>query len=137
MTERLGLFSFTGNGYALPLSRLVRVLETGHVYPLPLVPQGVEGMLIHGSELVPLLGCRWLTRDVMPVVAGIQVVVASEYGTMALPADKSQGIVTESRGNRQPVTESESDFWVDNFFYQGGSYRVVNIDALAASLIRP
>ena len=136
MNKRLGLFSFMGVGYALSLSRLLRVVEAGCVYPLPFVPLGVEGMLIQGTELVPMLGCAWLTGSQEAAVAGFQVVVASEYGVMALPADKTQGIVAESRGNWQPEPKSRFGFLTHSFCYQEVSYRMVNIDALAVSLIR-
>jgi len=136
VNKRLGLFSFMGAGYALPLARLLRVVEASCVYPLPFVPLGVEGMLIQGAELMPLLGGAWLTRAKGAAVARFQVVVASEYGVMALPADKTQGIVAESRGNWQPETESRVGFLMNSFCYQEVSYRMVNIDALAVSLIR-
>lgn len=138
MNNRLGLFSLQGNGYAVSLARLLRVVEAGCVYPLPLVPPGVAGMLIQGRELVPLFDSGWLiaVAPAAPPVVRYQVVVASEYGSMALPADTTLGIVAESRGNRQPEVESRSGFLSESFCYQGVSYRVVNIDALAVSLIR-
>lgn len=135
MNDRLGLFGLLGSGYALSLPRLLRVIEGVCVYSLPLVPPGVAGMLIQGHELVPLLDSGWLTAAT-PAAARYQVVVASEYGAMALPADTTLGIVAESRGNWQPEAEARPGFLSDRFCYQGVSYRVVNIDALAASLIR-
>jgi chemotaxis signal transduction protein len=137
MNNRLGLFSLQGHSYALALSRLLRVIEAGCVYPLPLVPSGVAGMLLQEHELVPLLGSGWLIASAPAVPAArYQVVIASEYGAMALPADTTLGIVAESRGNWQPAAESGPGFLSDRFCYQGVSYRVVNIDALAVSLIR-
>lgn len=138
MNNRLGLFSLQGHGYALSLARLLRVAEGCCVYPLPSVPRGVAGMLVEGGELVPLLGSSWLCAalSAAPTAARYQILVASEYGTMGLPADTTLGIVAESRGDWQPDAELRPGFLSDRFFYQGVSYRVVNIDALAVSLIR-
>lgn len=138
MRGRLGLFRLAGCGYAVSLERLLRVVDGGRVAKLPLTPVRLAGMLVVGDEVIPLLDSDWLPGVVAgkSLSAGYQVLVSTEYGTVALPADTTIGIVAEGRGDRSPVDQEGADYFSDCFYYRDSSYQVLNIDVFIMDLIR-
>jgi len=126
-------------GYAVPLDRLLRVVDCGFCFPLPLVPSVMAGILILDDELIPLLDSSWLPD----VIAGrslnveFKVLISTEYGPVALPADTAVGIVAEDRCKRVSVGQEVVNFFVDSVAYRNKCYRVLDADMLIVSLIRP
>ena len=139
MSRKLGLFRLANYGYAVPLERLLRVVECGFCATLPLAPDGMAGMLVFDEEIIPLLDSNWLpgVDDGKGLNAGFKVLIATEYGPVALPADTPVGIVAESRCERVASEQEAAGFFPDSVHYRDNCYRVLNTDVFMLSLIRP
>ncbi len=135
---RLGLFKISGQGYAVPLNRLLRVIEGGCAGVLPLIPDGMAGMLVVDKEVIPLLDSNWLpgVSSGRGLSAEFKVLVATEYGSVALPADATVGIVAESRGKLDELEQNIVEYVSQSFNYRENSYQILNVDAFIMSLIR-
>ncbi len=138
MRERLGLFRLAGCGYAVPLERMLRVVDHYRLEQLPLCPEPMAGMLILDSEIVPLLGTSWLLTTASGSIgdATFAVLIATEYGTLALPADATVGIVAVGRGGWAEGEDQVDYFQAKSFSYRGSQYPVLNVDQFVMSLIR-
>ena len=138
MRERLGLFRLSGCDYAVPLDRLLRVVEKGRVDFLPLMPPKMAGMLIVDDEIVPVLDSEALPGVSADAGSQIdyQVLVATECGPMALPADTTVGIVAESRGRWENIDQKVRGFLPDIFCYNKSRFLVLNVDDFVMDLIR-
>lgn len=139
MSRKLGLFRIKNSGYAIPLDRLLRVVECGFCAILPLAPKGMAGILVLDDEVIPLLDSNWLPDVVagQGLSAPFKVLLATEYGPVALPADTTIGIVPESRCERGVLEQGLADFFSDSVSYRGNRYQVLNVDVFMVSLIRP
>lgn len=138
MKGKIGLFRLGDYGFAVPLNRLLRVVDCGCFAPLPLIPVGMAGVLILDGALIPLLDSAWLPGVAAGkgLTADFKVLIATEYGPVALPADTTVGIVA---GNRcQPVApvQETADFFPDSVSYRDRRYLVLNVDVFMMSLIR-
>lgn len=138
MKGRLGLFRLAGANYAVPLERLLHVIDNIRVESLPLVPEGLAGMLVVDDEVVPVLDSCWLpgARTGCGAGADYQVLVTTELGPVALPADATVGIVAESRGERGRAEPENETFLRESFSYRGSRFLILDIDVLVMSLIR-
>ncbi|MCF6177994.1 MAG: chemotaxis protein CheW [Geopsychrobacter sp.] len=138
MIGKIGLFHLQGRGYAVPLGHLLRVVDNGYVAPLPLLPAGVAGMLVLENQIIPLLDSDWLSG--VPAGWGLRaefkVLVATEYGSVALPADQTVGIVAESRC-LQIDSVPRAGFMATDLGYCGKRYQVLNLDLFNMSLVHP
>jgi chemotaxis signal transduction protein len=139
MIRKLGLFRLADSGYAVPLSRLLRVVDCGYCAPLPLIPEGMAGMLVLDDEVVPLLDSDWLPGVAadMGLSADFKVLIATEYGPVALPADATVGIVAESRCELVTPEQETADFFSDSVSYHDNRYHLLSTDLFITSLIRP
>ncbi len=139
MSRKLGLFRLADCGYAVPLDRLLRVVDRGFCTTLPLIPDGMAGMLVLDDEIIPLLDSNWLPGVVVGkgLSAGFKVLIATEYGPVALPADTTVGIVAENRCERIVSGQETADFFPDSVNYRDNHYQVLNADIFMLSLIRP
>ena len=135
---RYGLFRIGTLKYAISLLQIQKILQGSKGYILPRLPGGVSAVLIDDGELVPLLDLgRMLGVDPQRELAkqSYQVLVDSEYGTVALPADLTGRIVTEQKGTLPKVTAKEKDFGtVGKFVYQCEEYNVLDINFLAIEM---
>lgn len=138
MRERLGLFRLKDSGFAVPLERLLRVVEPGPGMPLPLSPLNMAGMLVLGDEIIPLLDSAWLpeVEAGQGLDARFKVLITTEYGPVALPADATVGIVAAGRGENVPGDQELEYFRPECFCYRGSRYQVLNVDKFIMSLTR-
>jgi len=138
MMDRYGLFRLESGGFAVPLERMLRVIEAGQVTWLPLMPEQMAGMLIVDKRPVPLLDTSWLhgTKVGAGLSAPYQVLIATEFGPVALPADTTVGIVATGRGIWASAECDREYFLSESFCYRGGIYPVLNVDKFIMSLTR-
>ncbi len=139
MSGRIGLFRFENIGYAIPLERLLRVVDSGVCSALPLVPVGIAGMLIQDNEIIPLLKSSWLMDNLVgdELSSAYKVIIATEYGPIAFPADATVGIVAEDRCSRVDFEEESARFFSEGVSYRDNRYQVLDTELLMNSLIRP
>jgi len=137
MNGKLGLFRLADAGYAVPIRYLLRVLEKTRPYFLPLIPQGLAGMLVVDGEIVPLVDSCWLPEVSAgkSLAAEFKVLVATEYGTVALPADLTVGVVAVERCGLVRIDEVPG-FLPEAVSYRQNNYLVLNVDAFTMGLIR-
>lgn len=129
---RFGLFRFATADYALPLLQLRKIVHQGRGYRLPLLPAAVSEVLVERDLLVPLLNPPSAAGIDLTVIrnAAYKVLVDSEAGVVAFPADATCGIVAEQKGEVSAGPESAAGT-KGIFKYQGQEYQILDIDFLA------
>ncbi len=139
MSRKLGLFLLENCGYAVPLDRILRVVDCGFCTTLPLASDRMAGMLVHDDEVIPVLDSNWLSGVVagQGLSADFKVLITTEVGTVALPADTTVGIVAENRYEQVASEQETTDFFPESICYRNNRYRVLNVDVFMLSLIRP
>ncbi len=98
--NRYGLFQSGGLNYAIPLLQIRKIVQGGTTYSLPRLPQSVPAVLVDAGELIPLLSLNLLREadgKLEHVQSGYLVLVESEYGAVALPAELNGKIVAEKK----------------------------------------
>ena len=138
MNRKLGLFRLGDSGYAVSLNCLLRVVDSGYARFLPLAPDGMAGIFVLDDVIFPLLDSGWLpgVASGKGVGAGFKVLVSSDYGPVALPADITIGIIAENRCELI-LSVDGADFFPESVSYRDKSYQVLNVDQLLMSLSRP
>ena len=129
---RFGLFRFATADYALPLLQLRKIVHQWRGYRLPLLPATVSEVLVEGDRLVPLVNLPGVARADLPMIrnAAYKVLVDSEAGVVAFPADVTCGIVAEQKG--EVSADAEEEAGTNGIFkYQGQEYHILDIDFLA------
>jgi len=119
----------------VPLFQLRKVLRDQRIFSLPKLPDGVIGVLVTESLLVPVI-------DPQKVVAGASalepadylVLLESEYGTLAVPAGLTCGVVSEQKGTITPGDETANSWVTGQFHYQDSVFQILDIDFLASVL---
>ena len=136
--NRFGLFRSGGLDYAIPLVRLIRVLPAGCCHFLPRLPPGVTGVVVDSGKLIPQVDlARLLPGSGDPGrPTAYQVLVESECGTLALPAEQSYGIVAEQKGKLVSTGEPAALGLGNEFYFQEKVFQVLDIDCLAIGLIQ-
>ena len=139
MSSKLGLFRLANCGYAIPVERLLRIVDCGFSTALPLIPSFMAGMLVLDDEIVPLLDSNWLPEVVAgkSLSASFKILITTEYGSVALPADATVGILEEDRCVRITSDQETVKFVSDSIRYRDSCYQVIDIDLFMMSLIRP
>lgn len=136
--KRFGLFRVGELGFAIPLSQIQKILQGSKGYRLPRLPGAVSAVLVDDGQLIPLFDLGQRLGDGTPLeqsMQGYQVLVESEYGTVALPADLTGRIVTEQKGQLVAVAAEEKDYGtVGQFVYQDEEYIILDIDFLAIEM---
>ncbi|MCD6186927.1 MAG: chemotaxis protein CheW [Desulfuromusa sp.] len=136
--SRFGLFWIEGFGFAVALEQIKKILQNSKTYKLPHLPGAVSAVLVVAGQLVPLLDLSQLVGTGTQsgrVSQGYQVLVESEYGTVALPADLTGKIVTEEKGELSAMVGQEADFGtVGKFIYQSEEYNILDINILAIEM---
>jgi len=131
--QRLGLFRFASATYALPLLRLRKIVHQWRGYRLPLLPVTVSEVLVDGHIMVPLINPPVSLGVEQSVIrnAAYKVLVESEAGVVAFPADVTCGIVAEQKGELSAAAEGVGIGTNGIFKYQGQIYHILDIDFLA------
>ena len=131
---KCGLFRLEGCGFAVPLERLVRVVDRGLSEYLPLTPDQMAGMLVLDDEIIPLLESS-LFPGVSPgksLSAEFKVLIFTEYGTVALPADVTVGIVVRGCCEMLRVEPVEG-FMSEALSYRDHCYQVLDVDSFLSA----
>ncbi len=136
--KRLGLFQFAGFRYAVPLPRLLRVVHRCRCFPLPRLPHGVMSVLVDESRLVPLLNLHELlfAHGAAATSADYVVLIESEAGRIALPADTTSRIVPEAKGRIISLDETDAAAKSGEFHYQRNRFAILDVDNLIMSLLQ-
>lgn len=136
--RRLGLFKIGEFGFAVSLPQIQKILQNSKSYLLPRLPEAVSAVLVDAGQLIPLLDLSQMVGEKLlsgQSTQGYQVLVESEYGTVALPADLTGQIVAEQKGELATIATQEVRFGtVAKFIYQGEEYNVLDIDFLAIEM---
>ncbi len=134
--SRFGLFSAGALSFAIPLLQIKKILQDSRPFALPCLPATVTGVLVDEDRLVPVLDVGLLHDNGTCSEKSYlyHVLVESEYGTLALPADLSVRIVSEQKGT---ITTALKEYppWVVGIFYcQEMKHFILNIDFLAIEM---
>lgn len=136
--KRFGLFRVANFGFAIPLLQIQRILQNSKSYKLPRLPGAVSAVLVDAGQLVPLLDLEQFFGEGKPQerpLPSCQVLVESDYGTVALSADLTGRIVSAQKGEELPLAAKEKDFGiVDKFVYQSEEYNILDINYLAIEM---
>ena len=136
--NRFGLFQVGALAYAVPLGRLRRIVHYPRRFALPKLPQGVISVVVEEGRLVPLLNLFVLLTGQGAVTEASEylVLAESEAGTVALPADRTCGIIPEGRGQLQSGAESGLSVRAGEFTYRQKTFVSLDIDMLTISLVQ-
>lgn len=135
--KRFGLFQLGRFNFAITLLQLRKIVQDAATYPLPRLPQSVSAVLIDEGQLVPLLNLELFfgaEAQTEQMTSGYQVLVESEYGTVALPADLNGKIVAEKRGVIVNEGNSKEAWVVGEFNFQNIDYKILDINFLAIEM---
>ena len=135
--NRFGLFRAGGLDYAISLMQIQKITQDGQVYSLPRLPRAVLAVLVDNDQLIPLLNLGLLFGEKAYGVkqsSGYQVLVESEYGIVALPAESSGKIVTEKQGTLSTGTGAKEAWVIGEFSYQNTKYKILDINFLAIEM---
>jgi chemotaxis signal transduction protein len=136
--RKVGLFRIGNSGFAVPLERLLRIVSDGFSSALPLIPEGMAGILVLDNEIIPVCDSNRLSAVASGngLNAAYKILIVTEYGTVALPADMTVGIVAENRCER--VASSQEDgVSPGSIRFRDNLYQVLHIDTFMMKLIRP
>ncbi len=134
---RFGLFQLGELNYSLPLPQIKKIRQGAALFALPRLPEGVVAVLVDDGQLIPLLDLNMLTEapaGLADAGSGYQILVDSEYGTVALPARLTGKIVTEGKGELLAAKESQPAWIAGEFVYQGTKYMIIDINFLAVEM---
>jgi len=135
--KRFGVFQVDHLNYAISLQQIKKIIQDAETFLLPRLPRAVSSVLVDEQQLVPVLdlgllcGAKSITDPTSPTY---QVLVESEYGTVALPAALNGKIVTEKKGILSRAAESKMSWMTREFTYQNIKYKILDINFLAVEL---
>lgn len=135
--NRFGLFRAGGLDYAISLMQIQKITQDGKVYSLPRLPRAVLAVLVDNDQLIPLLNLGLLFGEKaysLKQSSGYQVLVESEYGIVALPADLSGRIVTAKQGTLSIGASAKEAWIIGEFSYQNTKYKILDINFLAIEM---
>lgn len=135
---RYGLFRVGILNYAIALQQIQKILQGSKGYTLPRLPGAVSAVIVDAAELIPLLDLgRMLGENNQKELTSqpYQILVDSEYGTVALPADSIARIVSEKKGALLK-SPSKERIWgsVAKFVYLSEEYNILDINFLAIEM---
>lgn len=133
---RYGLFQYGLLGYAVPLQRMRKIVHQCAGYRLPRLPAAVAEVLIDDGQLVPLLSLPNLanSEELSPRAVEYKVLLESEAGLVAFPAEMTCGIVTERKGELLDAEGEQISGVTGIFKYQGKKFKILDIDLLAIGM---
>lgn len=135
--KRFGLFQLGRLNYAIALLQLQKITQDAVTYSLPRLPLSVSAVIIDDGKLIPLLNLDLFFGALIQTestAAGYQVVVESEYGSVALPADLNGKIVAEKRGTLTTASPADDAWVVGGFIFQNIDYKILDINFLAIEM---
>lgn len=136
--RRLGLFRCGELNFAISLLQIQKILQGSRNYRLPRLPGAVSAVLVDNGQLVPMLDLGQILGEAGQLdlkANGYQILVESEYGTVALPADLTGRIVAEQKGVLSTTTVKQKCLgMIGKFVYQNEEYNILDIDFLAVEM---
>ena len=133
MLSKLALFPNRVEPFALPIERIVQIVETPRVFPLPLLPVGFTGVLLHQGEIIPCLDPVALFGvDPGDVPGPYSVIYAAEPGHVALAVERIGGVVDAGRGRFEPAGEKGGKHFIRLFVFAEKRYSLLDIDKWVA-----
>jgi chemotaxis signal transduction protein len=135
---RYVIFQGGSLNYAISLQQIQKILQGSLGYILPRLPGAVSAVIVDDGKLIPLLDLgRMFGEKHQEVLASqnYQVLVNSEYGTVALSADSTPRIISEQKGTLSKGNANER-IWgtVAKFVYLSEEYNVLDINFLAIEM---
>jgi len=133
--NRYGLFRYGSLDYAVPLLKMQRIVHQFCGYRLPRLPTAVAEVLVVGGQLVPLLKLPTTAIEGLSArTVEYKVLMESEAGVVAFPAEVSCGIVAEQKGDLAPADDKQFSGVTGIFKYQTKEYKILDIDFLAMEM---
>ncbi|MCK4503403.1 MAG: chemotaxis protein CheW [Desulfuromonadales bacterium] len=136
--KRFGLFRAGEFAFAVRLEQIQKVLQDAKKFGLPRLPEAVSDVLVDCGQIVPLLNFVHIFGKIScqeRLACGYQVLVVSEYGMMALPANMSGQIVNAAKGEILTTTVAENIVGaVGKFLYQSEEFNILDINYLAIEM---
>ncbi len=132
-----GLFRVADLDYAVPLVQIRKIIRGNRFFSLPLLPAGIDHVLIYESTLIPILlpGLTDNRLDQCPASTDY-VLVDSEYGLLAFATQPDSRIVADHKGTLAEVGEGVAAWRVGTFYYQERAYCILDVDVLALEILR-
>jgi len=132
-----GLFQTDQLDYAVPLVQIRRIIQGSTIYSLPLLPAGVDYVLVHESTLVPIVfpgqpGDRLVGSPETECF----VLVDSEYGSLAFATQPNSRIIADHKGTLSVPRQREAPWQVGTFYYQERTFKILDVDVLAMEITR-
>lgn len=132
-----GLFQAGDHDYAVPLAQIRKIIQGNSLFSLPLLPAGIDHVLVHESTLIPiLLRCQRGNRLEHCSESESYVLVDSEFGLLAFAAQPGSRIVANHKGTLSVARERETAWQVGTFSYQERAYKILDVDVLAMEISR-
>ena len=132
-----GLFKVGMVGIAVPLAQIQKILQGAQGHQLPRLPGAVVAVLVEDGKLVPLIDIgTLLSVESRPLLLqGYQVLLESEYGTVALLADSGGRIVAEQKGRIVSLTAKDKTAGIiGHFVYKSEKFKILDINFLAIEM---
>lgn len=136
--NKVGIFHFCDFAFAVPLEQIKKILQNAKQYNLPCLPSVASCVLVDDNSLVPLfdsVNVYGVNSSQFEVDSGYQVLVSTEYGVVALPANLAGKIVATSKGEILELTADTDVFGaVGKFLYDNDEYNILDINYLAIEM---
>ncbi len=139
MIRKLAIFSIGNRVFCLPIERILHIIPTPRVFHMPLLPQGVSGIILFQQEVAPFidLASRWgLSGGGQVKPGGYTVIYGSDAGVIGLPVeqvlhivDQDQGKVEKSQNDDQRAIMA-ADF---DFVFRKVRYPMVDVELLIST----
>jgi len=136
--KRFGLFVLPALNVAIHLHSLVRIIQDARLFRLPLFPHGISAVIVDEQELVPVLGYgSYDTQGAAQPFSACRdvVIVASEYGRVALSVAPTMQIVAENKCNIRLFPDAAGSVVEGELAYHEKTFAILNIDCLMTELV--
>ncbi len=132
-----GLFHTGELDYAVPLAQIRKMIQGSAIYTLPLLPAGVDHVLVHESTLVPIVRIDQLgDGSAHSGKSEYYALVDSEYGPLAFATQANSRIIADHKGRLSVPREREVPWLIGTFYYQERAFNILDIDVLALEITR-
>ncbi len=136
--KKVGLFHIGEFAFALSLECIVKIVQSAKLYKFPSLPMLVSGVLVNDNSLVPLIDsvCVYGAKVTQSELASsYQVLVSTEYGVVALPANLSGKIVATTKGEFLELTDDVDIIGaVGKFLFASDEYYILDVNSLAKEM---
>ena len=136
--KRYGLFRTGEFQFAIPLEQIQKVIQYAKQFQLPRLSKAVSAVLVDDGQIIPSFDFVHMFGKVSfqnKSGCGYQVLVTSEYGPVALPANISGKIVSAVKGEMLTTTDTETIVGVvGKFKYQSEEYNILDINCLVVEM---